>query len=183
MSHKLVAPFYVVCIPFILLPHFYDALQRQSMALCVDKLSLWFLLHAGFLLRPVMLRMRVKTRGKVFLNNFEDLIIYNYYTEQRRVKTAFFVCLCAQLILIFTHNDFLVTPSTESSAMCENKPTMIKQHKWDVLFVFFSYTQTLQQVFCSVGIAPFHQSLTILNFIFSFFHCLEYLLRRKMAGA
>lgn len=81
-----------------------------------------------------MLRMRVKTRGKVFLNNFEDLIVND--CAARRVKTAFFVCLCAQLILIFTHNDFLVTLSTESSAMCENKPTMIKQHKWDVLFVF-----------------------------------------------
>lgn len=177
MSHKLVAPFYVVCIPFILLPYFYNALQCQSMALCVDKLSLWFLLHAGFLLHPVMLRMRVKTRGKDFLNNFEDLIVND--CAALSTQDSFFLCLCEQLILIFTHNDFLVTLSPESSAKCENKPTMIKQKKMGGFVCFLVIHR--QKFFFSwySSFSPVTDNLKFFNF---FSHSLEYLLGGKWQG-
>lgn len=139
MSHKLVTPFYVVCIPFILLPYFYDALQCQSMALCVDKLSLWFLLHAGFLLHPVMLRMRVKTRGKVFLNNFEDLIVND--CAARRLKTAFF-CACVHNLFSYLHTMIFLSHLAQNPVQSVRINPQWSNKKNGRFCLFFSYTQT-----------------------------------------
>lgn len=176
MSHKLVTPFYVVCIPFILLPYFYDALQCQSMALCVDKLSLWFLLHAGFLLHPVMLRMRVKTRGKVFLNNFEDLIVND--CAARRLKTAFF-CACVHNLFSYLHTMIFLSHLAQNPVQSVRINPQWSKKKMGGFVCFLVIHR--QKFFFSwySSFSPVTDNLKFFNF---FSHCLEYLLGGKWQG-